>query len=65
MAARRKVNLSKRQIEVIGYCLKGFKNREIASRMRVTDHTVKYHLNHAYKALGIVSRYQLVKEMIE
>jgi DNA-binding NarL/FixJ family response regulator len=62
--ARAKNRLSDRQLEAVTYCLSGLRNSEIASRMRITEYCVKYHLRGAYRALGIVSRYQLTRNMI-
>jgi DNA-binding NarL/FixJ family response regulator len=44
---------------VVELAAAGFPNKEIASRLFVTVHTVELHLSHAYAKLGIRSRSQL------
>jgi DNA-binding NarL/FixJ family response regulator len=50
--------LTARQSEVIALLLQGLSNAEIAAALFVDVNTVKTHLRHAYKALGVRSRSQ-------
>lgn len=50
--------LTARQSEVVALLLQGLSNQEIAEALFVDVNTVKTHLRHAYKALGVRSRAQ-------
>lgn len=50
--------LTARQSEVVALLLQGLSNAEIAAALFVDVNTVKTHLRHAYKALGVRSRSQ-------
>ena len=50
--------LTARQAEVVALLLQGLSNLEIADALYVDVNTVKTHLRHAYKALGVRSRSQ-------
>jgi DNA-binding CsgD family transcriptional regulator len=51
--------LTKTETRVAGLAADGLSNKEIASALFVTVHTVEVHLSHAYAKLGIRSRSQL------
>lgn len=38
----------------------GLSNKEVATRLFVTEKTVKFHLTNIYKAMGLKSRAQLI-----
>jgi two-component system, NarL family, response regulator YdfI len=48
--------LSQREVEVLEMASQGLTNTEIASRMHVTVHTVKFHLAAIYRKLGVANR---------
>jgi DNA-binding CsgD family transcriptional regulator len=48
--------LTKREIEVLRYISQGKTNKEIASKLFISEHTVRTHLNRIYKKLGVDSR---------
>ena len=50
--------LSDREKEALRLVTKGFSNDEIAEKMRLSPHTVKTHLYHVYKKIGVSSRLQ-------
>ncbi len=50
--------LSARQSEVVALLLQGLSNSEIADALYVDVNTVKTHLRHAYRALGVHTRSQ-------
>lgn len=49
-------SLSKRELEVLALVAQGFKNREIAQRLYVSQATIKTHLVHIFTKLGVDSR---------
>lgn len=50
------LNLSPRQLQVLGYLLLGMPNKVIASRLGMAEGTVKTHLNTVYRVLGARNR---------
>ena len=50
--------LSVREKEVLRSVALGFSNDEIAEKMRVSPHTIKTHLYHIYKKIGVHNRLQ-------
>ena len=49
-------DLSPREREILALLAEGFANKEIASRMGVTDGTIRWHLRHVYHKLHVRSR---------
>jgi len=56
--------LTSRQAEVVALLLQGLSNAEIAAALYVDVNTVKTHLRHAYKALGVRSRAQALAMLL-
>jgi two-component system, NarL family, nitrate/nitrite response regulator NarL len=54
--------LTPREREVLPLLAAGMTNKEIASRLGVTDHTVKFHVNGILGKLGAVTRTEAVVE---
>ncbi len=54
--ARRVDSLSRRERQVIDMATLGLTNQEIAQRLHVTVHAVKFHLNGIYRKLGVANR---------
>jgi DNA-binding NarL/FixJ family response regulator len=52
--------LSKREQDVVRCVAEGLSNREIASRLRLTEHTVKNYLFRIFDKLGVSSRVEVV-----
>ncbi|MGH7899926.1 MAG: response regulator, partial [Candidatus Binatia bacterium] len=50
--------LSRRELEVIGLVAEGFSNRDIASKLSISEKTVISHMNHVFGKLGVSSRLQ-------
>ena len=48
--------LSPRESEVLRMASQGLTNAEIAARMEVTVHAVKFHLASIYRKLGVANR---------
>ena len=55
--------VSGREAEVVGAVLEGLRNAEIASRLFITEWTVKDHLKHVFSKLGVSSRSGLLKAL--
>jgi DNA-binding NarL/FixJ family response regulator len=51
--------LSKRQYDVMCLVVRGMSNKGIARELGIAEGTVKIHLHHVYRKLGISSRAQL------
>jgi DNA-binding NarL/FixJ family response regulator len=52
--------LTARERRVVTEVVRGLCNREIASRLAVSEDTVKHHLTNIYDKLGVSSRVELV-----
>jgi len=48
--------LSERELEVLEIATLGYTNSQIATRLGVTVHTVKFHLASIYRKLGAANR---------
>lgn len=53
-------HLTPRELEVLGMLAEGLGNRGIASRLRVSDHTVKFHISSILDKLGAATRTEAV-----
>jgi DNA-binding NarL/FixJ family response regulator len=51
--------LTSREIEIIAAIKEGSSNREIASKLAISEETVKRHLSNIYGKLGVSSRLEL------
>ncbi|HZE26473.1 MAG TPA: response regulator transcription factor [Terriglobales bacterium] len=52
--------LTPREVEVLRLMAEGFGNKEIASRLGISDHTVKFHISSILGKLGAASRTEAV-----
>jgi two-component system, NarL family, response regulator YdfI len=52
--------LTSRELEVLRMLAEGLGNREMASRLRISDHTVKFHISSILDKLGASSRTEAV-----
>jgi two-component system nitrate/nitrite response regulator NarL len=48
--------LTPRELEVVGLLAEGLSNRQIGERLRISDHTAKFHVNAVLGKLGAQSR---------
>lgn len=55
------VDLTQRESEIVRQVANGFKNAEVASRLSISESTVKTHLNNIFQKLGLRHRTQLVR----
>ena len=53
--------LTPREHEVLSLVADGLRNREIADRLGITEHTVKFHLAAVFGKLGATSRTDAVR----
>jgi DNA-binding NarL/FixJ family response regulator len=58
-AAPKNFGLTPRQLEVVAQVVAGRSNKEIATRLSVSEETVKHHLTHIFERLGISNRVEL------
>ena len=60
-----RANLTKREVRVLKLVASGNTNKEIAKKLFVSEKTVKNHLNHIYRKLGVKNRAQAVMEALK
>ncbi len=58
-----KYQISKREWETVQYLLLGMANKDIARYMKISERTVKAHINHIYTKLGVESRIQFLNTL--
>jgi DNA-binding NarL/FixJ family response regulator len=58
-AALRDSALTSREIEIVRMVAEGLRNRAIATRLSITEGTVKVHLHNIYEKLGVDGRLEL------
>lgn len=56
--------LSTREQEVVGMLAEGFSNKEIASKLQLSEHTVKNHLFRIFEKMGVSSRTQALIHLV-
>jgi len=57
--------LTPREHDVLGLMAKGLSNREIATELFISEHTVKNHIYNIYRKTGINDRTQIVVAAIK
>jgi DNA-binding NarL/FixJ family response regulator len=56
-----KHKLTRTEIKIVKLLVEGgFSNKEIAKKLSIGEKTVKFHLHHIFKKLGLQNRYQLI-----
>jgi len=55
----KKISLAKREKEIVLHICQGYRNKEIAEKLQISEQTVKSHCNRIYKKLGVNDRLQL------
>ncbi len=55
-----RVLLTKREEEVVALVVAGHRNRDIAARLKLSEHTIKNHLFRVFEKLGVASRSELI-----
>ncbi len=49
----KQLNVSHRELEVLGLVVEGYKNKEIGQILKIKHQSVKNHLQHLFKKLGV------------
>ena len=57
--------LSVRELEVAKLVMEGYRNKEIANKLYVSEVTIKKHLYNTYKKLGVNNRINMVQKAKE
>ncbi len=60
-----KHGLTDREVEVLGLILAGLQNADIATQLNISANTVKYHARNVFTKLGVESRVQLFRQLIQ
>ena len=63
--APEKSDLSRRELEVIQLVIQGYKNRDIAAKLFISEKTVKNHLSAIFNKLGVTDRLELTLYVFE
>ncbi len=58
--SKKRKDMTKREMDVIDLVCKGLTNKEIASRLSLSEQTIKAHISRIFRKLGILNRSQLV-----
>ena len=62
LSGAKRGNLTKREVRILKLVASGNTNKQIANRLLVSEKTVKNHLNHIYRKLGVKNRAQAAVE---
>jgi DNA-binding NarL/FixJ family response regulator len=54
--------LSDRELEVLGLLAQGLANKQIAGRLGISEHTVKFHVSSIYTKLDVTNRAEAVRQ---
>lgn len=55
-----KIDLTRKEREIMSHICQGYRNKEIAQKLNISEQTVKSHCNRIYKKVGVSDRLQLV-----
>jgi DNA-binding NarL/FixJ family response regulator len=59
-----KFSISKRELEVLTLICEGLTNREISEKLFISEQTVKDHVRHIMRKVGVNSRSSLIKALL-
>lgn len=57
--SEKKMSLTKREKEIVSLICHGYRNKEIAQKLDISEQTVKSHCNRIFKKVGVSDRLQL------
>jgi DNA-binding NarL/FixJ family response regulator len=57
--SERRINLTKKEKEIVSLICHGYRNKEIAQKLDISEQTVKSHCNRIFKKVGVSDRLQL------
>ncbi len=55
----KKIDLTKKEREIVALICNGYRNKEIAQKLDISEQTVKSHCNRIFKKVGVTDRLQL------
>lgn len=55
----KKIDLTKKEKEIVALICHGYRNKEIAQKLDISEQTVKSHCNRIFKKVGVTDRLQL------
>jgi len=58
-------SLTPREVEVLQYLAQGMANKQISLALRISEHTVKFHVSSIYAKLGVTNRTEAVRVGIQ
>jgi DNA-binding NarL/FixJ family response regulator len=58
-ASAKRSDLSKRELQIISAVAAGYANKDIATRLSLSEHTVKHHLSTIFDKLGVANRLEV------
>jgi DNA-binding NarL/FixJ family response regulator len=58
-ASGKRPDLSKRELQIISAVAAGYANKDIATRLSLSEHTVKHHLSTIFDKLGVANRLEV------
>lgn len=61
----KKVEFSKRDLQVIELLLMGKSNKQIAFQLKISVRAIEQHLTHIYEVLGVHSRAEAIIKLIQ
>ena len=59
----REYKLTSRELEVLIVTFSGLSNPDIAKKLYISESTVKQHLSHIYRKMGVKNRYELLQKI--
>jgi DNA-binding NarL/FixJ family response regulator len=59
VSGQQRADLTRQESQVVYYICRGYRNKEIAQKLNVTEQTIKSHCNRIYKKFGVTDRLQL------
>ncbi|HEX9029091.1 MAG TPA: response regulator transcription factor [Anaerolineales bacterium] len=57
--------LTEREIQVLQLLAQGLANKQIASRLGISEHTVKFHVSGIYSKLGVTNRTEAARQGVQ
>ncbi len=58
-AGRDRFSLTRRELEIVSRIVSGFSNREISTKLQISEETVKHHVTSIFDKVGVYNRLEL------